>query len=54
MNLPPYPAPTRCPSCGAREATAVCRWCGCWKFGAAAIDAAFRSILAGQFWKVDP
>ena len=28
-----YPAPTRCKGCGAKEATAVCRWCGIWKFG---------------------
>lgn len=54
MNAPTPPPPTRCPSCGSVEATAVCRWCGCWKFSAQAVDAAFRNILAGKFWRVLP
>ena len=43
-----YPPATACPSCGIREATARCRWCGCWKFGAQAVDAAFARILQGR------
>lgn len=27
-----YPAPTACKTCGVKEATAVCRWCGTWKY----------------------
>jgi len=52
IDRPVPPPPSRCPSCGIVEVTAVCRWCGCWKFGAQGVDAAFRSILAGEFWKV--
>lgn len=29
MNLPPV---TTCKKCGIAEMTAVCRWCGTWKF----------------------